>query len=212
MDEKFNIADYRGWISRDIDIDVFTNQIFSELVLGTPAYNRSSKGRDLYDYYAYHNPGDYASLKQDLFGEVDFHSFSAYKDLRTEMLKNKNANFCNALPEILQETIYIFRGDVYKNKFCKNYFSQVATVARGQRKKEMENICDVERFFFHLRNGFAHGNFAIVEKSGKRYYVIQDESNGQISARIILKQDTLQKWISYLYKRKKELDGVCALI
>lgn len=69
--EGLNATGYRGWISQDINVDSFTSKIFSEFVLTTPAYGISVKGRNLYDYYGFCEPGDYVRLKNDLIGKID---------------------------------------------------------------------------------------------------------------------------------------------
>lgn len=52
----------------------------------------------------------------------------------------------------------------------------------------------------------AHGCFLSIERNSEVYYIIQDEStDGIISARMILKQDTLQKWIDYLFQRERTI-------
>lgn len=66
---------YRGWISDSIEIDEFTNKLFSEFVIGTPAYGLSKKERGFYEYYKYKNMSDYEQLKSNLVGSIPFFVF-----------------------------------------------------------------------------------------------------------------------------------------
>lgn len=203
---------YRGWISSDIAIDEFTNLLFSEFVIGTPAFGLSQKGRDLYNYYEFRSTADYDKLKFDLIGSIPFSSFDTYEKLKDGILIDIDMNFANQPPTILSEKIYIYAGSVSDNKFYKRYFSTtVSTKGKNKETRQSEaitrkNTIEVEKLFYHLRNGLAHGCFSVCKQDEEVYYVIQDESNdGIISARMVLKANTLQSWIDYLKARKESI-------
>ena len=46
----------------------------------------------------------------------------------------------------------------------------------------------------------AHGRFNILDAEEDRYYIFQDEYHGLVSARMILRQRTLDQWIQVLKK------------
>ena len=204
-------TNYRGWISPDICIDEFTNELISEFVLGTPAYDLSKKSHGLYDYYGYKEMDDYRLLKSDLLQKVSLEVATTYEQLKDRILASNSINFTNTIPDNLSEIIYMYTDDASDNKFFKNYF-YVQSTSRGKSKLTIqsekickENVVIVERLFFHLRNGLAHGCFSIVTKDNETYYIIQDESGNQISARMILKKSTLQAWIDYFHKRRAQI-------
>lgn len=49
--------------------------------------------------------------------------------------------------------------------------------------------------FYAIRCAFAHGSFAIHKYKKQNYYVLENKDNGALKARMILKEDTLLKWI-----------------
>lgn len=203
---------YRGWISNNIEIDGFTNLLFSEFVIGTPAFNLSQKGRDLYEYYEFKTIAEYDQLKIDLIGSIPFVSFETYEKLKDGISIDTDINFSNQIPQVLVEKIYIYTGTISDSNFYKRYFkSSVSTKGKDKSTIKAEatgrkNTVEIEKIFYHLRNGLAHGCFSAFEQNGDIYYVIQDESNdGMISARMVLKENTLQTWIDYLKDRKETI-------
>lgn len=50
----------------------------------------------------------------------------------------------------------------------------------------------------HIRNSFAHGRFSYLLESNKRIFIFEDICGTKITARMILKQTTLNKWIDYI--------------
>lgn len=62
--------------------------------------------------------------------------------------------------------------------------------------------------FYHLRNAFAHGRFAIKNVNCERVMVFEDvgigKYKGKVSARMILKISTLLKWIDIIEAGEKE--------
>ena len=207
-------TNYRAWIDHNIVIDDFTKELFEEFVLGTPAFGLSKKGRNLYDYYGYKTTEDYISLKSSLINEIPLNVFDTYEKLKNAFLKDSTVSFLELNKIILSETIYMYIGTPSDSKFYKEYFEPI-TSAKGktretqkQESDEKKNIVAMEKLFYHLRNGLAHGCYTIVEQNNERYYIIQDEGkNMQLSARMILKSSTLRLWISVLRKRKESIDS-----
>lgn len=203
--------DYSGWIINNIEIDEFTKQLFSEFVIGTPAYNLSQKGRDLYEFYEFKTIADYDKLKSDLIGAIPFYTFETYEKLGNGIIGDTDINFSIQPPVLWIEKIYIYTGTISDNNFYKQYFKTLVST-KGKDKATIQaeaagrkNTIEIEKLFYHLRNGFAHGCFSIFEQNGDVYYVIQDESGDVISARMVLKASTLQAWIDYLKARKESI-------
>ena len=49
--------------------------------------------------------------------------------------------------------------------------------------------------FYAIRCAFAHGSFAIHKYKNQTYYVLENKDNGVLKARMVLKEETLIKWI-----------------
>lgn len=121
--------------------------------------------------------------------------------------------FSSTAPERLVEKIYIYTGRVSDSKFYKEQYKTAAStngkssMEIQSEKKAKETAVAMDKLFSHIRNSFAHGCFSVVDYRNERYYILQDESNDYISARMILKKDTLQSWIACLHDRKAEISA-----
>jgi hypothetical protein len=64
--------------------------------------------------------------------------------------------------------------------------------------------------FYHIRDAFAHGRFYITDYEEHKIFVMEDvsPSSGRkpVSARMIVRKDTLLKWISLIENGEKTLD------
>ena len=202
---------YREWITKSIEIDDFTNILFSNFVVGTPAFGTSKKERNLYDHYGFINEMDYDKLYHDLFdGVAEFHSVPKYSDLKDKILHHAWLNFVT-MPETVSECCYFYSCDkgndkLYKAKFINKSTKGMKQEEKSNLSKAKEKLVVINQFFSHIRNGFAHGCFSIKMQKEECYYIIQDESpNGFISARIVLLKTTFEKIINYLDEREKQL-------
>ena len=54
--------------------------------------------------------------------------------------------------------------------------------------------------FYAIRCAFAHGGFSIHKCSKERYYLLENFDAGRIKARLVLKEETLIKWIEIVEK------------
>lgn len=200
---------YRGWIDSTFTIDCKMNTLFSEFVVGSPAYGLSKKGRGLYDYYEYKSILDYEKLKNDLVGNIDFQYFDTYQKLKNAILSESAMNFTSRLPSTVGEHIFIYVGIVSDSDFFNAFFkhsesnTQIKTKEIIMQESEAKKAAvAIDKLFYHIRNGLAHGCYTIISQDGENYCVIQDESrDGFISARIILKLSTFNMWIEYLQKK-----------
>lgn len=55
-----------------------------------------------------------------------------------------------------------------------------------------------DSLFYAIRCAFAHGSFDIHKMNGDIYYILENRDGGKLKARMILRQDTLLKWIEIL--------------
>ena len=205
MVDGLKIDDYLLWIDETIEFDEFMKTIYSELVIGTPAYGVSKKGRNLIDYYGFKNMNDYPKLFNDLFGYIsDFKSFDTLEKLKNGLLKHALLSFKKDIPSNLQECVYMHTGKPTENKFYKEYVEkQIINIGSTTREVEIKRkISDIDKFFSHIRNCFAHGSYAVVEENNNTFFILQDDNKNYISARMILKKSTIENIIKYLNKRR----------
>jgi len=193
---------YRGWIDESISLSPQLQRLFSEYVIGTPAYGLSYKGRDLYSYYGYQSVEDYELLYNELLNEIDFQAFEKYEELKKSILSDDLLSFTNSLPIINQERIFIVSGTVSDSKFFKKYFKVEET--KGMKKEHIQaeamlrkKTVAIDKMFYHIRNGLAHGRYSCIDGRGG-YIVLQDENNNMISARAIVSLDRMIGWIDIL--------------
>lgn len=53
--------------------------------------------------------------------------------------------------------------------------------------------------FYHIRNAFAHGRFDFRILNNEKYYIMEDAYKDlKVSARMILKKQTLLNWIDII--------------
>lgn len=52
-----------------------------------------------------------------------------------------------------------------------------------------------DSLFYAIRCSFAHGSFAIHKHNGCKYYVLENKDKDKLKARMVLKEETLLKWI-----------------
>lgn len=205
MADGLKIDDYLSWIDKTIEFDDFMKTIYSELVIGTPAYGVSKKGKNLIDYYGFRNIDDYPNLFNELFKNIsDFKSFDTLEKLKNGLSNHNLLSFKEYIPSNLQECVYMYTGKPTDNKFYKECVKKYIK-NMGSTKKEVEvkkYISDIDKFFSHIRNCFAHGSYATVEENNNTFFILQDDNKKFISARMILKKSTIEDIITYLNKRR----------
>jgi len=208
-------SNYRGWIDKTIEFSHDLSILFSEFVVGTPAYGLSAKGRSLHDYYNYDSISDYDQLKKEMLSSVDFQPFEKYEELKKALINHNILSFSNKVPLTTDEYVYIYVGTVSDSKFYQAYFKGETNINKGKKNeiRQQEALqrritVAVDKLFYHLRNALAHGYFVRFDQDDTKMIVLQDESNdGSISARMVLKMDTLKEWIEYLKMRKTAINN-----
>ncbi len=206
---------YSGWIDQTIQFCPDLSILFSEFVVGTPAYGLSVKGRSLHDYYNYDSISDYDHLKTKMLSNVDFQPFEKYEELKEALINHNILSFSNKVPLVTDEYVYIYAGTVSDSKFYQAYFKGEMNLNKGKKNeiRQQEALqrritVAIDKLFYHLRNALAHGYFVCFEQEDTKMIVLQDESrDGSISARMILKMNTLKEWIEYLKMRKTAINN-----
>ena len=69
-----------------------------------------------------------------------------------------------------------------------------------------KHYSSAEKLFSHLRNSFAHNRYAIkkLPKSNDYIFIFEDKDNqNHVSARMVLKKSTLEKWMSIIQNGEK---------
>ena len=200
--QGLDATNYRGWIDENIVIDKKLSPILSAFLIGTPAYDVSKKGRDFVSFYKYSNASDYKQLLQDLTKGIDFQCFDTYLALKGGLLAEKIMSFESNIPDDLKEIIFMYCTAYKDDNLYKTFFKDTDKAIASDEKKV---IVKINQLFKHLRNAFAHGSFAVVNRKNDTFYILQDEAWGDISARMILKESTLLSWIDYLENRRRDV-------
>ena len=201
--------EYCEWIDSNISIDERIQNIIENFVIGTPAEGLSHKGRSLYSYYHLQSEHDYSHLYYEMIADLSDTFFAETYDQLKEKLESHSWLGFKSFPTDVTEAIYVYVGKYSDDDLYKAYFSHLPKIeSKGltnEQRKSMaeprEMIARVDKIFYHLRNSIAHGSYGIWEGE-ETFFIFQDESkNHSISARIILTEKRLLKWIELLQNR-----------
>ena len=61
-----------------------------------------------------------------------------------------------------------------------------------------DNSAIAEALFYAIRNAYAHGSFTMKKIKGEAYFILENRKRGVLTARMIVKAQTLEKWIEIL--------------
>ena len=157
-------------------------RIFFFFTIFTPCTDLSYRGKSLETY----GWKDKKVLKDFLIKQksIEIQSSNTYEELEAKL---QESDLKNGFPEdSISEKIYIRVDD-----------------------NELMSI------FRHLRNSFAHGRFNVIDSNGEQYFLFEDRSTRNdkkkntypISARMILRESTLLKWIEIIEGGKKDFQN-----
>lgn len=212
MAESMKAEQYISWISKDIKLDDDLKMYQEIFVVGSPSCGLSRKGRDLFEHYCYKTLDDYSELLDEMVGRIpDKGFYKSCKDLGLALTKHKWLGF-SELPIDATEAVHIFVGEYSKDTLFERHFKDMPVVenkgtneVRHDAAEQRRRITYVNKIFYHLRNSLAHGCFGSLELEKTKFYIFQDENrNHDISARMILRQSTLENWITILQKREAQ--------
>lgn len=210
---------YSKWIPPEINEENIL-WILNEYVIKTPSYGTSKKSRDLFNFYGYTDAQEYKNLYDELLKNMDTDNVAfcnSYEDLKNSILNHPIMCFLDATPIPTAEVVLCYAGSNSEDKLFKNCFPELKVDAKGKKNLERQseaefnrNIVYIDKLFAHIRNAFAHGSFADVVYNGETYFFLQDENNnGYISARMLLKETTLKEWLCVLERHRSKAEKTC---
>lgn len=84
-------------------------------------------------------------------------------------------------------------------------FKPGAKTKTGRKRQNKSSFRRLDAVFRHLRNAFAHGQYLrVVKPDGSVWWALQDANGkGNVTARMLLKEDTLDAWVNLLSLRDK---------
>lgn len=174
-------ATWLQWIAPEKfnDKDLFRIVVF--FVFHCPCEGVSAMGKSL-DEYNWHKPWSKpfylnTQLKQVSSSDTLIYYSNAYDKLDEKLVE---ANLAENFPSDFNTE----RIAIYNNK--------------GSRFMSV---------FYHIRNAFAHGRLNMVDVKGECIFVLEDVSpkTKNVSARMILRKNTLLKWIDIIEGGEKEI-------
>lgn len=191
-----------GWVNANLPADFYSDtdylKIYGFFVIHAMRPNRSSKGKEITKYGwpkdVWKNTSG-VGLKDVLLYSADLHLRSQFYDFVTrEPITTESFVSCQKL-EDMSDTCH--RAGVQKD------FTRTRSVNRVAVYNSEGNI--ILSVFDHIRNALAHGRFTIYEdgfialESGKSVYVKAKRKNMlDVRARMLLKKETLMKWIEII--------------
>ena len=162
----------------------------------------------LYSFYVTYSCCGNQSLKKRTFAEYGWGNFA--RSIGNK-ISDRSVYLKDALTEIIDlddRTHFIFITDGDDVSQC---LSQVDLADGILADLETERcVCmknnEKNRFlnlFYRIRDGFAHGKFLLkYSRNGLRSVIIQDDDGHNVTARIVLKLDTLLKMVEVIDKNE----------
>lgn len=175
---------YVDTIDRPIWIDDESEKIIQEADFAkirtffhdhTPSRNTSARAITFEDY-GWH---DIEKLQSELFKNFDEKHYSSAE---------KDNDMSASLERIGLDVAQWYEVD--EDKIC---------ICTNKKKK-------IDKLFSHLRNSFAHNRYAIkkLPESNDYIFIFEDKDNlNHVSARMVLKKSTLEKWMSIIQNGEK---------
>ena len=203
---------YAEWLDKGgYRVDPFTMKLIENFVIGTPSSGLSAKGRDLYSDYGLTQPKMYKQLWDKLITGIDTDEIrvcDTRKKVKESIIASKVLAF-NKIPSILLESVCIWTSSKYQDDaFYKVHFSSLPrNESKGKPKDDVHHeseerwsVVYVNQLFRHIRNSLAHGRFLRLSNEHHDFYILEDEKDDEITARIIITCDRLNYWIDLLNK------------
>ena len=167
----------------------------------------------LYSFYVTYSCCGNQSMKRRTIEEYGWNSFSRKKGVKTP---DPSKYLKDALAEIINlddKDHFIFTedgDDISKCMTKVDLADGILTDYETERCICMRNS-ENNRFLnlsYRIRDGFAHGKFLLkISESGKKCVVIQDDDGHSVTARIVLKLDTLLRMVKIVDKNSLITSG-----
>ena len=154
----------------------------------TPCINLSAQGKSLYDY-GWKSPW-----------KKPYYLNRQLKEVTSNQKLIFSAKSYDLMEDVLEkaELKDVFPPEIPKEKIC---------IYNNEDNQIMSS-------FYHIRNSLAHGRFAIIKYKKDIIYFFEDvqankkNNTCKVSARIVMKQQTLLKWIEIIEKGEKEYSTI----
>lgn len=185
-------------------------QVIEELLIKSPALDVSARSQGFINRFHIKNSLDAEALFEHLTEGVD-------------VLKPEGSRCASSADEVetLLRSSNLFNGPFWNNgEFLlftvssetktqvKRFVDEIdsSNSRLGKQKAELVKIKFqmVDSLFRHIRNSFAHGSFQTKIVQGTPHLVLQDgNTKGKMSARMVLKTERLEAWITDFYQFQK---------
>lgn len=212
--EGMSASEHSRWLDKEqFKVEGFLATLFENFVVRSPAFGLSAKGRDLYMEYSMIGPKDFKALWDELckgLSDSECLIGKTRKEVKEHITRSTLLNF-DETPASLSEAFCIGVVKTLKeDELYRKYFSALSIESsKGKSQvdihrdsEERWSIVYVNKLFRHLRNGLAHARYIIVSCDNIEYYIIEDETGDEITARMILSRERLNTWISLLTANK----------
>jgi len=149
------------------------------------------------DFFVIHTPCEELSARAKTLDSYQWkNTYSLKKEMHIVPAKDSIFSFGEKWEEM--------KDSLNEVSLQKNFPSDLETERGCFYKKSKQN--QLECIFYHIRNCFAHGRFNISVNNEDWTFVMEDWGrNNRVSARMILKQSTLLKWIKIIEGGEKAL-------
>lgn len=166
--------------------------LYSFFVTYSMCPNQSGKSKDFVDY-----GWDDNVLVRNINGKQQ--STDLYLALKNVLDLDKNKNFVfTDKNELKEKFISLDLGD----GILHNFDTERAVIGKTNAANKYLKL------FYRIRDGFAHGNFKLVFSSNnEKTVVIQDNSNANVTGRIVIKLSTLLGFVNAVDKNNMLSDN-----
>lgn len=153
----------------------------------------SSNFRKILSFYLFECPTPNTSARTRTFNELGWNKSKQFAQLKKKMLDaslgNLRQNYYPCKKDELAEKFETVRTVKPVNEYC--------VFLKFDEKNVMQSL------YSAIRNAFAHGSFSIQSFNGIKVYFFAN-FDGYLKAEIVLREDTLLKWIEIIKKGYQE--------
>lgn len=167
------------WIAPEqfFDVDLFRIIVF--YVFHSPCDGISSMGKPL-EEYGWKNPWKKSTTLSQMLKDASSNPKLLYP-----------AETYNEMKQVLQDA-NLFEG------FPSDLQTERIAMHKDSKMSQFMSV------FRHIRNALAHARMDMIDIDHDRVFILEDKNNkNRVSARMILRQSTLLKWIDIIERREE---------
>ena len=205
--------DYLDWISPLEESDPsFLYFLMKEFLIKSPALDVSVRSNGWITRFGVNDSDDAEVLFDTLTEGINCFTSkkSRYANSASEVERLLRENRCLTGPFWIEKqfAVYTIPNDVKSQvgSAIDTASKSNAALKGAKRKLIKDKYLQMDALFRHIRNSLAHGSFQprLIDERHK-VCIFQDSSvSGDLSARIVLKEETLRKWTNCFQKFEKE--------